>query len=190
MMAVLMRNAKANPYWNVPPDMIANVTAKRVLARGTDYLEDFHYEVLSEWSPQARRLDPKEVDWRRVAAGKSDIWVRQLPGPWNSMGAMKFEVPNDYGIYLHDTPTKDLFAQDDRWLSNGCVRLEDYRRFAIWVFGEEPQPTVINELVLELPKPVPIYMTYLTVGVDGGGIVFRPDRYGFDAEAMPQMFDA
>ncbi len=189
MMAVLMHNAKANPYWNVPPDMIADVTAKRVLARGTGYLKDFHYEVLSEWSPQARVLDPKEVNWKQVAAGKSGIWVRQLPGPWNSMGAMKFEMPNDYGIYLHDTPTKALFERDDRWLSNGCVRLEDYRRFATWVFGEEPKPTVINEMVMQLPKPVPVYMTYLTVEMGEGGIVFRADPYGFDAEAMPQMFD-
>ena len=54
------------------------------------------------------------------------------------MGNMKFEMPNDFGIYLHDTPQKELFAEDDRWISNGCVRLEDYRRFATWVFGRVP----------------------------------------------------
>ena len=53
------------------------------------------------------------------------------------MGDMKFEMPNDYGIYLHDTPHKELFAQDERHLSNGCVRLSDYRRFADWVFGRD-----------------------------------------------------
>ncbi len=63
--------------------------------------------------------------------------VRQQPGPWNSMGKMKFEMPNDYGIYLHDTPLKEKFA-GDRWISNGCVRLEDYQRFARWVFGYVP----------------------------------------------------
>ena len=56
------------------------------------------------------------------------------------MGEMKFEMPNDFGIYLHDTPLKEKFA-GDRWISNGCVRLEDYRRFAGWVFGRMPQPT-------------------------------------------------
>ena len=58
------------------------------------------------------------------------------------MGNMKFEMPNDYGIYLHDTPHKELFAENERWLSNGCVRLEDYRRFATWVFGDVPQADV------------------------------------------------
>ena len=190
MMAVLMTNARANPYWNVPPDLIASLTAKRVLAQGTDYLKNFHYEVLSEWSPNARRLDPKTVNWRQVAAGKSDIWVRQLPGPWNSMGEMKFEMPNDYGIYLHDTPVKELFAQEDRWISNGCVRLADYRRFASWVFSRPPQPTTQYEQVIELPRPVPVYMTYLTVQPSAGGLTFRPDPYGFDALAMPQMFES
>jgi L,D-transpeptidase YcbB len=103
---------------------------------------------------------------------------------------MKFEMPNDYGIYLHDTPHKELFAQDNRWLSNGCVRLEDYRRFASWVFGRPPQALSPTEQSFALPRPVPIYMTYLTVAPSAGGVVFRPDPYGLDALAMPQMFGA
>jgi L,D-transpeptidase YcbB len=188
IMAVLMRNAKANPYWNVPPDLISSMTAKRVNEQGVSYLKNFHYEVLSDWTENGRLLDPKTVDWKRVAAGKSPIRVRQLPGPWNSMGAMKFEMPNDYGIYLHDTPNKELFGKDARWLSNGCVRLEDYRRFATWVFGRMPQQSSAFEQTLELPRPVPIYLTYLTVTSSGNGVVFRPDPYGLDTLAMPQMF--
>lgn len=187
MMAALLRTAKANPYWNVPPDLIASMTAKRVLDQGVSYLDNFHYEVLSEWSANAQLVDPKKINWRQVAAGRSNIWVRQLPGPWNSMGAMKFEMPNEYGIYLHDTPHKELFAQDDRWLSNGCIRLEDYQRFASWVFGRVPQPTSDREQQFELPKPIPVYMTYLTVEPTANGVVFRPDPYGFDTLAMPQM---
>src|SRR5687767_1369516 len=154
MMAVILRNAKANPYWNVPPELVRSLTAKRVLEQGPSYIDNFHYEVLSGWTADARLLDPKEVDWKLVAAGKRpDLHVRQKPGPWNSMGAMKFEMPNDYGIYLHDTPHKELFDQDDRWLSNGCVRLQDYRRFASWVFGRPPQSTGQLEQVIELSKP-------------------------------------
>jgi murein L,D-transpeptidase YcbB/YkuD len=104
------------------------------------------------------------------------------------MGNMKFEMPNDYGIYLHDTPNKELFATNERWVSNGCVRLEDYRRFATWVFGDVPQPASPGEELFELPRPVPIYMTYLTVSPSEGGVIFRPDPYGLDALAMPQMF--
>jgi murein L,D-transpeptidase YcbB/YkuD len=103
------------------------------------------------------------------------------------MGEMKFEMPNDFGIYLHDTPLKEKFA-GDRWISNGCVRLEDYRRFAGWVFGRVPLEASQPEQYLPLPKPVPIYLTYLTVEATPNGVTFRPDPYGFDALAMPQMF--
>lgn len=190
MMAVIMRNAKANPYWHVPPEMVRTLTAKKVGEQGLSYFQDFHYEVLSDWGRNPRVIDPKTVNWKAIAAGKEKptILVRQLPGPWNSMRNMKFEMPNDFGIYLHDTPHPELFAQDDRWLSNGCVRLQDYRRFATWVFGRMPPLTGQPEQIIPLPKPVPIYMTYLTVSPRGNGVVFRPDPYGFDALAMPQMF--
>jgi len=188
MMAVLMRSAKANPYWNVPPDLIQNLTAKRVGQQGLSYLKDFHYEVLSDWTANPRLLDPETVDWNQVAQGKRGILVRQLPGPWNAMGNMKFEMPNDFGIYLHDTPHKELFAGNYRWVSNGCVRLQDYRRFATWVFGDVPQAASEREETFELPDPIPIYMTYLTVAPNGNGVAFRPDPYGLDALAMPQMF--
>ena len=190
MMAVLMRNAKTNPYWNVPPELIRSLTAKRIGEQGLSYLDDFHYEVLSDWTVNARVIDPSTVNWKAIASGKQapTVLVRQLPGPWNSMGEMKFEMPNDFGIYLHDTPHKELFAEAERHLSNGCVRLEDYRRFASWVFGRVPQPRTSREERFALPRPVPIYMTYLTVAATGNGVIFRPDPYGFDALAMPQMF--
>jgi murein L,D-transpeptidase YcbB/YkuD len=191
MIAVIMRNAKANPYWNVPPELIRSLTAKRIGEQGLSYLKDFHYEVLSDWSGNAQAIDPKTVNWKAIASGKNEpkILVRQLPGPWNSMGNMKFEMPNDYGIYLHDTPHKELFAENERHLSNGCVRLQDYRRFATWVFGGRvPQPQGHREEYFPLPRPVPIYLTYLTVEPSNNGVVFKPDPYGFDALAMPQMF--
>jgi murein L,D-transpeptidase YcbB/YkuD len=190
MMAVLMRGAKANPYWNVPPELVKSLTAKKVKEQGLSYFQNFHYEVLSDWGANATLVDPKEINWKSIASAKDlpTIRVRQQPGPWNSMGEMKFEMPNDYGIYLHDTPLKEKFA-GDRWISNGCVRLEDYRRFATWVFGRMPQESSQPEQYLPLPRPVPIYLTYLTVEATGNGVMFRPDPYGFDAIAMPQMFD-
>ena len=188
MMAVIMRNAKANPYWNVPPDLVRTLTAKKVKEQGVSYFRDFHYEVLADWSPNAPVIDPKSVNWKAIAAAKKDptIRVRQKPGPWNSMGEMKFEMKNDFGIYLHDTPLKEKFNEPDRWISNGCVRLEDYRRFASWV--RVPLTASTLEQSVPLQRPIPIYMTYLTVAPSGNGVVFRPDPYGFDALAMPQMF--
>jgi len=190
MMAVLMRNARVDPYWNVPPELVKSLTAKKVGEMGLSYFKDFHYEVLSDWSPNAQIIDPKTVNWKGIASGKvkPTVHVRQLPGPWNSMRNMKFEMPNDYGIYLHDTPHDELFAQNERHLSNGCVRLEDYKRFAGWVFGYVPQSQTGLEAKVDLPRPVPVYMTYLTVAATPSGVTFRPDPYGFDALAMPQMF--
>ena len=191
MMAVLMRNARANPYWNVPPELVRSLTAKKVGEQGLSYFKDFHYEVLSDWGPNARLIEPKSVNWKGIASGKvkPTVHVRQLPGPWNSMRNMKFEMPNDFGIYLHDTPHDELFAEAERHLSNGCVRLEDYRRFATWVFGYVPQASSGTEQYVPLPRPVPVYMTYLTVAADrANGVIFRADPYGFDALAMPQMF--
>ena len=187
MMAVLMRNAKANPYWNVPPELVKSLTAKKVKEQGLSYFQNFHYEVLEDWSPNAEKVDPKTINWKAIAASKKlpTIRVRQQPGPWNSMGEMKFEMKNDYGIYLHDTPLKEKFA-GDRWISNGCVRLEDYRRFANWVGIPADAPGA--EQYIPLPRPVPIYLTYLTVAASPNGVTFRPDPYGFDALAMPQMF--
>jgi murein L,D-transpeptidase YcbB/YkuD len=190
MMAVVMRDARVDPYWNVPPELVRSLTAKRIQEQGLSYLKDFHYEVLSDWNTDARLIDPKTVNWKAIASGKTKptIRVRQLPGPWNSMGEMKFEMSNDYGIYFHDTPKKELFAQQDRWISNGCVRLEDYRRFATWLFGGVPQGRSGREEVVYLQDPVPVFMTYLTVSARGNGIQFRPDPYGFDDLAMQQMF--
>jgi murein L,D-transpeptidase YcbB/YkuD len=187
MMAVLMRNAKANPYWNVPPELVKSMTATKAAAQGVSYFRDFHYEVLSDWGPNAQKVDPKTINWKAVARAKKlpTMRVRQQPGPWNSMGEMKFEMKNDYGIYLHDTPLKEKF-NGDRWISNGCVRLEDYRRFAGWVGVPADAPGL--EQYIPMPRPVPIYLTYLTVAASPNGVTFRPDPYGFDALAMPQMF--
>lgn len=188
MMAVLMRDAKANPYWNVPPELVRSLTAKRIAEQGLSYLKNFHYEVLSDWGPNAQVIDPRTVDWKAIASGRMapTVHVRQLPGPWNSMRNMKFEMPNDYGIYLHDTPHMELFAKNDRWLSNGCVRLEDYKRVAKFLFnGNIPRgdnPKVEKEV--DLPTPIPVYMTYLTVQPTADGVQFLEDHYGRDAHLM------
>lgn len=187
MMAVVMQSAKVNPYWNVPPNLIQSFTAPKVLKQGVSYLANYNYEVLPDWEPESEPIDPRSIDWEEVAAGNSNIRVRQLPGPWNSMGEVKFETPNRYGIYLHDTPKKELFREANRWVSNGCVRLEDADRFASWVFGDLPSGQRPEQRV-QLPEPVPVYMTYLTVAATADGVQFRPDPYGFDERAIGRAF--
>lgn len=154
--------ATLNPYWNVPVDLARTLIAPHVLKDGMSYLHDRGYEVVSGFKRDAEVLSPDSVDWQAVAAGTTKIYVRQRPGPANSMGQMKFAFANNDGIFLHDTPKKELFAQDQRDLSNGCVRLEDAPRFARWLLGGDVQASPdAPEQFVPLPGAVPIVITYL-----------------------------
>jgi murein L,D-transpeptidase YcbB/YkuD len=150
-----------NPYWHVTADLAKTLIAPRVLQEGEPYLTTRGYEVVSGWGPDARVLSPDSVDWKAVAAGTLAVYVRQRPGPANSLGRFKFDLPDGDGIYLHDTPKKELFAQDQRNLSHGCVRLEDAPRLARWLLGKDPPAASAPEENILLPKPVPITISYL-----------------------------
>lgn len=140
MMAAFIRYANVNPYWNLPPELNVNMVAPRVLEQGIGYLSERKYEVFADFTEGSPMLDPATVDWQAVRDGKLRLRIRRGPGPGNSMGDIKFMMPNDLGIYLHDTHDKTLFAKDDRWVSNGCVRVEDAQRLATWLFGAMPAP--------------------------------------------------
>jgi len=181
MLAGMMRYVVLNPYWNVPPDLVRARIAPKVLAGGVPYFQSMRYQALSDWSADARVIDPAHVDWGGVAAGRHDLRVRQLPGGENMMGRIKFMFPNDLGIYLHDTPAKELFRDPDRRFSSGCVRVEDAARLARWLFGRSVMArSKAPEQHLDLPDPVPVYITYLTAMPTDEGIVFREDAYGRD----------
>jgi murein L,D-transpeptidase YcbB/YkuD len=181
MMAALIRYASVNPYWNVPPDLVAERIAPNVLQDGLPYLKAKGYQVLSDWSDDAKVVPATQVDWNAVAANAQQLRVRQLPGPSNAMGRVKFMFPNKLGIYLHDTPQKTLLKEDSRMFSAGCVRLEDAPRLARWLFGKPvPMGSGKPERRVDLPDPVPVYITYLTTGVEGGRLVLRDDVYNRD----------
>jgi murein L,D-transpeptidase YcbB/YkuD len=102
---------------------------------------------------------------------------------------MKFEFPNDRGIYLHDTPDRQLFSEAERAFSSGCVRLEDAPRLGRWLLGREAVAASSEpELNVALPTPVPVFLTYLTVrpGSDGT-LAYAPDVYGLDTAAEGQL---
>jgi murein L,D-transpeptidase YcbB/YkuD len=153
-----------NPYWHVTPDLGRSLIAPNVLQQGTAYLTTRGYEVVSGWEENARVLPAESVDWKAVAAGNAQVYIRQRPGPANSLGQFKFDLPNGDGIYLHDTPKKELFAQDARNLSHGCVRLEDAPRLARWLLGKDPPAASEPEENVALPRPVPITISYLDAG--------------------------
>lgn len=173
--------AIVNPYWNVPDYLIRDNVARKILSGRT--LKSMHMEVLSDWSATPAVLDPTTIDWQAVATGQQAIRVRELPGPHNSMGDVKFVFPNDHGIYLHDTPNRDLFRKDDRHLSNGCIRLEKAWVLGRWMMGkalDERPKSKAPEIAIPMPAPVPVYLTYLTVTRSKNGIAIRPDVYGLD----------
>jgi murein L,D-transpeptidase YcbB/YkuD len=189
MMAGFLRYAQVNPYWNVPPDLVQQRIAANVLSRGLGYLRTSRYQVLDGWEDDAKVINPASVDWQAVAAGTAEARVRQLPGGDNFMGKVKFMFPNPQGIYLHDTPDKQLMVQDERQFSSGCVRLEDAARFGKWLMGK-PLPTRVKkpETRVDLPEVVPLYITYLTATVaPGRGIAFAPDVYGRDATRLASL---
>ncbi|MFL6728476.1 MAG: L,D-transpeptidase family protein [Sphingomicrobium sp.] len=191
MMAAFIRFANVNPYWNLPPEFNVKMVAPRVLKQGLGYLSERKYEVFADWTEASPKLDPATVDWQAVADGKMPLRIRRGPGPGNSMGDIKFMMPNKLGIYLHDTHDRTVFQKDDRWVSNGCVRVEDAQRLAKWLFGSMPavdDPTV--ETRVNLPKPMPVFLTYLTVDVTGGRVVFRPDPYERDTAVLARYFGA
>ena len=180
MLASTIYYATLNPYWHVSDEMLRSTIARNVLDQGLGYIKARGYQVMAP-DGFGQLLDPAKVNWQAVAAGRDTVRVRQLPGPSNSMGQLKIPFPNGLDIYLHDTPNKALFSQDDRSLSHGCIRLEDAERLGHWLLGREPRAASADpEQNVLLPKPVPIYLTYLTAQVDGGQLSFVDDSYGRD----------
>lgn len=181
LLASTIYYATLNPYWHVSSDMVRSIIARNVLDQGLSYLKTRGYQVFDA-DGSGEQLDPAKVNWRAVAAGKDMVRVRQLPGPANSMGQIKIPFPNSSDLYLHDTPNKDLFAQDDRTLSHGCIRLQDAERLGRWLMGRDPQSASREpEQNVLLPAPVPIYVTYLTAQVENGQLSFVDDIYGRDS---------
>jgi murein L,D-transpeptidase YcbB/YkuD len=192
-MAALIRYAVFRPYWNVPPDMVAQSVAPKVLQEGPGYLRSQRLEALSDWSQRPTALDPAQIDWRAVATGQRDLRVRQSPGGDNTMGQVKFMFPNDLGVYLHDSPERALFAGAERLASAGCVRLEAAPRLARWLLGEAvvaagrgPGPP---ETRVDLPRPAPVYIVYFTALPTPGGIEQRRDIYGRDGPLLAALGD-
>lgn len=188
MMAGYIRYAILNPYWNVPADFTRDKIAGNVISKGPGYLRSGGYEVLSDWTVDATVIDPQSVDWRAVANGQESLRVRQKPGPANSMGKVKYEFPNQLGIYLHDTPQTALMLEQQRQYSSGCVRLEDAQGLGRWLF-DGPLPVASqSEERFDLPAIVPVYITYLTMdaGPDGQ-LALIEDAYGRDRPAQPAL---
>lgn len=178
MLAGTLQWAILNPYWNVPDYLAQGSIARKVLAGRS--LAVMKMEALSDWSANPVKLNPAQIDWQAVAAGTQEVRIRQLPGPQNSMGKVKFLFPNDEGIYLHDTPDKALLRKEDRHFSNGCIRLENAAVLGRWLMQKPLKYPKQPEQAVPLPVGVPVYLTYITAVPTERGVGFRADVYGRD----------
>lgn len=187
LMNAYIRFAVVNPYWNVPTDLSARL-APKVVKDGPSYLRQQGYQVVSDFGANPRILDPSTIDWNAVSKGEVRIQMRQLPGPANSMGRIKFMFPNSQGVWLHDTPVTELFERYVRLESAGCVRLEDAWRLGSWLFQRTLRP-ITNEIEqqLELPEPVPVYITYLTAIPAQRSVSYVDDVYGRDPPPIAEV---
>ena len=182
MLTAYIRYAALNPYWYVPSDLAGEDVGQFVVKQGLSYLDKMGYELVDDWTANPTIIDPKTIDWKAVVAGKVDVLIRQKPGPQNFMGRMKFMFPNQFGVYLHDNPRRELFLKSARYFSGGCVRLEDAARLGRWLFGRDLDWQVAGpEEPVPLAQPVPVYITYLTAMPDGASIAYYDDVYGRDA---------
>lgn len=178
-----MRYLEFNPYWNVPRSILEHEILPK-LARNPAYLKQHDMETVP---PNASVADLK--------AGRAR--VRQRPGAKNSLGPIKFAMPNPMDIYLHSTPARELFERNRRDLSHGCIRVQNPAALAQYVLGGQRQWTAdaIQEALqpgptrhVDLARPIPVVMFYATAGVDAEGSPrFAADIYGRDAKLEREL---
>lgn len=178
------------PFWRVP-DSVAQLDVIPRLRKEPEYLAKERIRVLSG-DFNGPELDPTSIDWNQADAAR--IKFKQDPGPQNALGLLRIDMHNEHGVYMHDTPMKELFQQRSRPFSAGCVRVQDVWDLAQWLVRFEPgweQPGSIKAaldqgqaLDVTLTRPVPVYFTYITAWAEPNGrIEFRPDIYRRDGSA-------
>lgn len=185
-----------NPTWTMPRSIAVKDYLPKLL-KDPSYLADHGIRLYSGWHAEAMELDGRFIDWARIGTGITHYRLRQDPGPGNSLGKVKFMMANNFSVYLHDTPSRHLFARARRALSSGCVRVEDPMWLADHLLEDSPRwqgsfrdgvLTGWETTRLNLPRPVPLHLTYTTALVGGDGEVgFREDVYGLDAAVMATL---
>lgn len=187
-----MRYMVLNPYWNVP-FKLATQDKLPLLKTNPAALHELGY--------QARRagednfVDVTSVDWSGVNRRNFNFLLRQLPGPKNALGKIKFMLPNEFSIYLHDTNDRTLFLKRERGFSSGCIRLSEPEQLASWLLHKEnraedaaklsPQIASGNTVTVNLKNPMPVYIVYFTAfTAEPPQVVFRRDIYQRDRKIV------
>ncbi|WP_295845585.1 L,D-transpeptidase family protein [Tardiphaga sp.] len=177
-----------NPTWTVPASITRNEVAAH-MRKDPTYLSRMHMQVLDS---KDGVLDPSGIDW---SADKTpNVTVRQEPGAWNALGQLRIDMPNAYAVYMHDTNQKNLFSDDYRFDSHGCVRVDNVRDLATWLLEDTPnwgRPEIDAAIAtgqrqdVRLVKKVPVAWIYLTGWMSRDNVVqFRRDIYDQDAQLL------
>src|SRR5829696_8683281 len=188
------------PQWDIPRRILVDEVIPKV-QEDIYYLAKHGYEVVDT----ARNVviaDPSAIDWSDLDTTEITFRVRQKAGIDNALGNVKFMFPNQFSVYLHDTPADHLFDRSRRTLSHGCVRVEDPVKLAGYVLahqGDWSEPKIreaiarpkagqtVAPITVDLKQPVPVYLVYLTAFMRNGVLQFRDDPYGKDSRVVRQM---
>ena len=173
-----------NPYWTVPPSIVQKDLIPKMQAT-PDYLSSNHIRI---YDAAHRELEPSQINWYSEDA--THYSFKQDPGSFNSLGSIRINFPSQYGVYMHDTPLKNLFGDDFRFHSSGCVRVQNVRQLVAWLLEGTKGWSLgdIDRVIksgdqknVELKKPVPLHWVYITGWATEDGVVqFREDIYGKD----------
>jgi len=182
-----MKYVVFRPYWEVPYSITRAEIIPHIL-RDPEYLSKKGFEVVDNRQTVVAAGTVSADVLAQLRAGK--LFVRQVPGPKNALGLVKFLFPNSYNVYMHDTPAPEFFAKSRRDFSHGCIRLERPADLAAWVLRDNPgwNPERIHAAMngtqtqqVNLVNPIPVLIVYATVIVLEDGVVhFYDDIYGHD----------
>ncbi|QUS40833.1 murein L,D-transpeptidase [Tardiphaga alba] len=188
-----INNVNLNPTWTVPSSITKHEITAR-MRKDPGYLARMHMQVLDG---RGNALDPASIDWSESKV--PDVTVRQDPGEWNALGRVRIDMPNSYAVYMHDTNQRNLFANDYRFDSHGCARVDNVRDLAAWLLKDTPnweRPQIDAAIAtsqrqdVKLTKSVPVAWVYLTAWMARDGIVqFRNDIYDQDAQLTEASAD-
>ncbi len=176
-----------NPYWTVPVSIVRRDLIPKMQAE-PDYLEKNRIRILDA---RNNELPPSQINWYSEEA--VNYKFKQDPGDFNSMGSIRINFPSPHGVYMHDTPFKNLFGEDFRFHSSGCVRVQNVRELVNWLLTETPgwsRPEIEDVIRsgerkdARLKGPVPLHWVYVSAWATADGVVqFREDIYNRDGLA-------
>jgi murein L,D-transpeptidase YcbB/YkuD len=184
-----------NPFWTVPPSLIKKDLIPKMQADPT-YLTE---EKIRVFNKEGQEVSPQSINWNSLDA--TNYKYRQDTGAdINSLGFVRVNIPNPYGVYMHDTPSKGIFGDDFRFVSSGCVRVQDVRDYVAWLLKDTPgwSRDQIDEVIrsgqrldVTLAQPVNVYWVYVTAWATPDGVTqFREDIYQRDGAGPGPMATA